>query len=79
MLPTPIYFLVITYLLIAVVILPNIEFPSLNSIYHPSSPRKANEDDKNFFILIYSAETRENTYTYHRTNAIMIVYTKSIL
>ena len=33
---------------------------------------------QNFFI-IYSAETRENTYTYHRTNVIRLVYTKSIL
>ena len=48
---TPIYFfLVITYLLIAVVIPPNIEFPFQNSMCHPSSPRKANEDN-NFFSL----------------------------
>ena len=72
-LPTPLYFFkVITYLLIGVVNPPKIEFPSSNSICHPSSPRQANEDDK-FFFLIYSAETRENTYTYHRTNDIMLV------
>ena len=76
---TLIFFLVITYLPIAVVIPPKIEFPSSNSICHPSSLRKANEDDKKILFLIYSAETRENTYTYHRTNVIRLVYTKSIL
>ena len=46
-LPTPLnFFKVITYLLIGVVNPPKIEFPSSNSICHPSSPRQANEDDK---------------------------------
>ena len=43
------HFKFITYLLIDVVNLPKIEFPSSNSICHPSSPRQANEDDKKFF------------------------------
>ena len=38
-------------MLIAVAIPINIELPSSNSICHPSSPRKANEDDKLIFYL----------------------------
>ena len=75
---TLIFFLVITYLLIAVVIPPKIGFSSSNSICHPSSPRKANKDDKILFSL-YTQQRHVKIPTHTTEPAIMLVYTKSIL